>query len=60
MVIVGAGNYTYAGMSSNFENFYVIRDPVTVEKFKEQFEYLWGISTPRNQMPKDYLDHAAP
>lgn len=60
MVIVGAGNYTYAGMSANFENFYVIRDPVTVEKFKEQFEYLWSISTPRNQMPKDYVDHAAP
>lgn len=60
MVIVGAGNYTYAGMSSNFENFYIIRDPVTIEKFKEQFEYLWSISTPRNQMPKDYFDHAAP
>ena len=59
MVIVGAGNYTYAGMSSNFENFYIIRDPVTVEKFKEQFEYLWSISTPRQQMPKDYIDHAA-
>jgi phosphatidylserine/phosphatidylglycerophosphate/cardiolipin synthase-like enzyme len=56
MVIVGAGNYTYAGMSSNFENFYVIRDPVTVEKFKQQFEYLWSLSTPRSQMPKDYTD----
>lgn len=56
MVIVGAANYTYAGMTANFENFYVIRDAKVVEKFKAQFEYLWNVSTPRRQMPKDYVD----
>lgn len=55
-VVVGAGNFTYAGMTANFENFYVIRDPVTVEKFSKQFEYLWRLSTPRSEMPKDYVD----
>ena len=55
-VVVGAGNFTYAGMTANFENFYVIQDAETVEKFAKQFEYLWKISTPRSQMPKEYVD----
>lgn len=56
LVIVGAGNYTYAGMTSNFENFYVIKSAEVVEKFHEQFENLWKISTYRDQMPTDYWD----
>jgi phosphatidylserine/phosphatidylglycerophosphate/cardiolipin synthase-like enzyme len=56
MVLVGAANFTYAGMTANFENFYVIRDTKTVALFKNQFEYLWKASTPRHQMPKDYVD----
>lgn len=59
MVVVGAANYTYAGMTSNFENFYVIRDARVVEKFKTQFEYLWKLSTPRSLMPRDYIDQGA-
>lgn len=56
LVIVGAGNYTGGGLLANFENFYVIRDAETVEKFKRQFENLWGFSSDRRQMPKDYWD----
>lgn len=56
MVIVGAGNFTFSGMTSNFENFYVIREPKTVEYFKNQFEYLWNISTERKKMPSVYWD----
>lgn len=59
MVLVGAANFTYAGMTANFENFYVIRDPKTVKLFKNQFEYLWEVSTPRRQMPKNYVDFGA-
>ncbi|MEQ1724263.1 MAG: phospholipase D-like domain-containing protein [Pseudobdellovibrio sp.] len=59
MVLVGAANFTYAGMTANFENFYVIRDLKTVALFKNQFEYLWKASTPRQQMPKDYVDFGA-
>lgn len=56
MVIVGAGNYTFAGLTSNFENFYLIKDQKIVEKFKKQFEYLWSLSTPRQNMPQVYSD----
>lgn len=56
MVIVGAGNYTFAGLTSNFENFYLIKDQEIVDKFKQQFEYLWSISTDRLNMPRTYSD----
>lgn len=56
MVIVGAGNYTGGGLLANFENFYVIRDAEVVEKFKEQFDYLWDVSSGRRQMPSKYWD----
>lgn len=60
MVIVGAGNYTYAGMTSNFENFYIIRDAKAIEKFKIEFEYLWSLATDRKRMPSVYWDPASP
>lgn len=56
MVIVGAGNYTFAGLTSNFENFYVVKDQKLVAIFKKQFEYLWSISTDRQSMPEVYSD----
>lgn len=59
MVLVGAANFTYAGMTANFENFYVIHDLKTVALFKKQFEYLWKFSTSRSQMPTDYVDFGA-
>lgn len=59
MVIVGAGNYTYGGLTANFENFYIVRDPVTVETFSKQFQRLWDISTEREAMPTDYSDPGA-
>jgi phosphatidylserine/phosphatidylglycerophosphate/cardiolipin synthase-like enzyme len=44
-VIVGAGNFTTGGLKSNFENFYVIRDPKVVQDFANYFEKLWGLSS---------------
>lgn len=59
MVVVGAGNYTYGGLTANFENFYIVRDPVTVETFSRQFQRLWSLSTERANMPSDYSDPGA-
>jgi phosphatidylserine/phosphatidylglycerophosphate/cardiolipin synthase-like enzyme len=59
LVIVGAGNYTYSGLASNFENFYAVRDPVTVELFSRQFIQLWSLSTSRSAMPEGYVDPGA-
>ncbi len=59
IVVVGAGNFTSGGMTSNFENFYIIRDQKIAEQFKNQFEYLWSIATARRQMPTEYSDPGA-
>jgi len=40
-VFAGAGNFTGAAFSSNFENFYYITIPHVVRAFEEQFEHLY-------------------
>jgi hypothetical protein len=41
----GAGNFTKAAFTTNFENFYFITIPEVTDAFKEQFEYLFSSGT---------------
>ena len=48
----GAGNFTQAAFSKNFENFYYITVPEVVEKFKAQYEYKFTeLATAEEDMP---------
>lgn len=51
-VFTGAGNFTKAAFTKNFENFYFIEIPEVVEKFKKQYNYVWHrLSTEAEDMP---------
>ncbi|MAX66686.1 MAG: phospholipase D-like domain-containing protein [Bacteriovoracaceae bacterium] len=48
----GAGNFTEAAFSDNFENYYFITIPEVLEKFKKQYEYMWTkLATPEGKLP---------
>lgn len=51
----GAGNFTKAAFSKNFENYYFITIPEIVNKFKKQYSYLFNtLATSYYQLPKTY------
>lgn len=55
-VHAGAGNFTKAAFSKNFENFYYIKIPSVVKKFKEQYEYVYkALATAYIDMPVQYV-----
>ena len=48
----GAGNFTHAAFSKNFENYYYITIPEVVEKFKAQYDYVWNdLATAEKDLP---------
>ncbi len=48
----GAGNFTQAAFSKNFENFYYITVPEIVEKFKKQYDYKYSdLATAEKDLP---------
>lgn len=48
----GAGNFTGAAFSKNFENFYFITVPEVVESFKKQYQYAWDeLATSEKDLP---------
>lgn len=48
----GAGNFTKAAFSKNFENYYYITIPEIVEKFKVQYEYKFNdLATAEKDLP---------
>lgn len=51
-VFAGAGNLTNAAFRNNFENYYLIRIPQIVERYRQQYTYLWKTSTEANKLPK--------
>lgn len=52
----GAGNFTTAAFTKNFENFYLIRIPEVVEIYKKQYKkYFFEMSTKAEDMPRDYV-----
>lgn len=52
----GAGNFTKAAFTKNMENYYFIKIPEVVAKFREQYEYKYqALATPYEKMPKEYV-----
>lgn len=55
-VHAGAGNFTKAAFSKNFENFYFIKIPSVVEKFRKQYAYMYNeLATAYVDMPVQYV-----
>ena len=55
-VHAGAGNFTKAAFSKNFENFYFIKIPSVVEAFRAQYEYVYNrLATSYVDMPVQYV-----
>ena len=49
----GAGNFTKAAFTQNFENYYYITVPEVVEKFKRQYNYKYStLATSEEDLPK--------
>jgi hypothetical protein len=55
-VFNGAGNFTTAAFTKNFENFYYITIPEVVEAYNSQYDlYYDKMATSEEEMPKDYV-----
>lgn len=55
-VFNGAGNFTSAAFTKNFENFYFISIPSVVEAYKKQYKkYFEEMATEAKDMPRDYI-----
>jgi phosphatidylserine/phosphatidylglycerophosphate/cardiolipin synthase-like enzyme len=55
-VHAGAGNFTKAAFSKNFENYYFIKIPSVVETFKKQYNYMFEkLATKYVDMPVQYV-----
>ncbi len=55
-VFNGAGNFTTAAFTKNFENFYLITIPEVVEAYKKQYvKYFEEMATTEENMPRDYV-----
>lgn len=55
-VHAGAGNFTKAAFSKNFENYYFIKIPHVVEKFRKQYKYMFEkLATKYVDMPVQYV-----
>lgn len=56
-VHAGAGNFTKAAFSKNFENYYFIQIPEVVEAFRKQYEHKFNnLATSYEKMPKTYVN----
>ena len=55
-VFNGAGNFTTAAFSKNFENFYYITIPEVVAAYHLQYDlYFDQMATAQEEMPRDYV-----
>ncbi len=55
-VFNGAGNFTTAAFTKNFENFYYITIPQVVDAYNKQYDlYYDQMATSAEDMPRDYL-----
>lgn len=55
-VFNGAGNFTTAAFTKNFENFYYITIPEVVEAYNKQYDlYFDKMATSEDEMPRDYV-----
>jgi len=52
-VWTGAGNFTQAAFSKNYENFYFVSIPSVVKAFAKQYDYVFGkLATAKSKLPK--------
>lgn len=55
-VFNGAGNFTTAAFTKNFENFYYITIPEVVDAYNKQYDlYFDKMATSEEEMPRDYI-----
>jgi hypothetical protein len=55
-VFNGAGNFTSAAFTKNFENFYLITIPGIVAAYKAQYDLYYNqMATAAEDMPRDYV-----
>ena len=55
-VFNGAGNFTTAAFTKNFENFYYITIPEVVEAYNKQYDLYYNkMATSEDDMPRDYV-----
>jgi hypothetical protein len=55
-VFNGAGNFTSAAFTKNFENFYLITIPDVLEAYKAQYDLYYNeMATAAEDMPRDYV-----
>jgi hypothetical protein len=55
-VFNGAGNFTTAAFTKNFENFYYITIPEVVEVYNKQYDLYYNkMATSEDDMPRDYV-----
>ena len=55
-VFNGAGNFTTAAFTKNFENFYFVTIPSVVESYRKQYKkYFEEMATKAEDMPRDYV-----
>jgi hypothetical protein len=53
-VFCGAGNFTKSAFKNNYENFYYISIPHVIERYREQYEHLYGdLATAPEDMPAE-------
>lgn len=55
-VHTGAGNFTHAAFSKNFENYYFIKIPKVVDIFNKQYKYMFEeLASHYNKLPDRYV-----
>lgn len=55
-VFNGAGNFTTAAFTKNFENFYYITIPSVVDSYNKQYDLYYNqMATSAEDMPRDYI-----
>jgi hypothetical protein len=55
-VHTGAGNFTKAAFTKNFENYYYITIPEVTKAFHQQYDYMWNkLVTPYSKLPSEYI-----
>lgn len=56
-VFTGAGNFTKAAFTNNFENYYYVTIPRVVEAFRKQYQHLFDqLATPYEKLPSEYTN----
>lgn len=56
-VFTGAGNFTKAAFTNNFENYYYVTIPRVVEAFRQQYQHMFDqLATPYEKLPSEYAN----